>query len=177
MLLYGARMSTCFSFSVVECYWLILCSEGQAWAGLSDRSALITIWLWNESPIAWVWFSAVSEAEKSESVKAGHLIKAHCEISDGALQTCRYEDGIELLQEVNLKVESEPDKGALVTQSSPSSYSRVYECKADDDVKDFKVKGDKLIFFLAIYLYSSVVNTLMAFNISKSKSQSSSYTL
>ncbi|XP_032423838.1 obscurin-like protein 1 isoform X8 [Xiphophorus hellerii] len=86
--------------------------------------------------------AAVSEAERSESVEAGNLIRVHGEISDPAVQTCWYEDGIQS----SLEVQSKPDKGALVMESSLSSCSVVYECKADDGDKDFKVKAPPVTF-------------------------------
>ncbi|XP_023192526.1 obscurin-like protein 1 isoform X7 [Xiphophorus maculatus] len=86
--------------------------------------------------------AAVSEAERSESVEAGNLIRVHGEISDPAVQTCWYEDGIQS----SLEVQSKPDEGALVMESSLSSCSVVYECKADDGDKDFKVKAPPVTF-------------------------------
>lgn len=82
----------------------------------------------------------------------------HGEISDPAVQTCWYEDGIQS----SLEVQSKPDEGALVMESSLSSCSVVYECKADDGDKDFKVKGDMLSFILASYFHSSVVLTTLS---------------
>ncbi|XP_021180744.2 obscurin-like protein 1 isoform X11 [Fundulus heteroclitus] len=90
--------------------------------------------------------AAVPEAERSTSVKAGNLVKVHCEISDDAVQTCWYEDGIALLPQSNLEVQSDPDKGTRVTESDPSSDSEVYESKADDDDNDFKVKAPPVTF-------------------------------
>ncbi|XP_027878727.1 obscurin-like protein 1 isoform X8 [Xiphophorus couchianus] len=86
--------------------------------------------------------AAVSEAERSESVEAGNLIRVHGEISDPAVQTCWYEDGIQS----SLEVQSKPDEGALVMESSLSSCSVVYECKADDGDKDFKLKAPPVTF-------------------------------
>ncbi|XP_014827499.1 PREDICTED: obscurin-like isoform X10 [Poecilia mexicana] len=86
--------------------------------------------------------AAVSEAERSKSVEAGNLIRVYGENSDPADQTCWYEDGIES----SLAVQSKPDKGALVMESSLSSCSGVYECKADDGDKDFKVKAPPATF-------------------------------
>ncbi|XP_014915326.1 obscurin isoform X9 [Poecilia latipinna] len=86
--------------------------------------------------------AAVSEAERSESVEAGNLIRVYGENSDPADQTCWYEDGIES----SLAVQSKPDKGALVMESSLSSCAGVYECKADDGDKDFKVKAPPATF-------------------------------
>ncbi|XP_017158791.1 obscurin-like protein 1 isoform X10 [Poecilia reticulata] len=86
--------------------------------------------------------AAVSEAVRSESVEAGNLIRVHGENSDPAVQTCWYEDGIES----SLAVQSKPDKGALVMESSLSSCSGVYECKADDGDKDFQVKAPPVTF-------------------------------
>ncbi|XP_043988664.1 obscurin-like protein 1 [Gambusia affinis] len=81
--------------------------------------------------------AAVSEAERSEPVEAGNLIRVHDEISDPAVQTDWYEDEIES----SLEVQSKPDKGALT-----SSCSGACECKADDGDKDFKVKAPPVTF-------------------------------
>ncbi|XP_054908733.1 obscurin-like protein 1 isoform X6 [Poeciliopsis prolifica] len=84
--------------------------------------------------------AAVSEAQRSESVEAGNLIRVHGEIP--AVQTCCSEDGIES----SLEVQSKPDKGAVVMESSLSSCSGVCECEADDGDKDFKVKAPPVTF-------------------------------
>ncbi|XP_015242829.1 PREDICTED: obscurin-like protein 1 isoform X14 [Cyprinodon variegatus] len=97
--------------------------------------------------------AAVPEAEKGSSVEADNLIKVHCEISDPAVQTRWYEDGIELLPKSNVELESEPNEGALVMEAALSSYSGVFHYKADDDDdddddgdKDFKVKAPPVTF-------------------------------
>ncbi|XP_038138829.1 obscurin-like protein 1 isoform X6 [Cyprinodon tularosa] len=90
--------------------------------------------------------AAVPEAEKGSSVEADNLIKVRCEISDPAVQTRWYEDGIELLPKSNVELESEPNEGALVMEAALSSYSGVYHYKADDGDKDFKVKAPPVTF-------------------------------
>ncbi|CAI5656774.1 unnamed protein product [Oreochromis niloticus] len=77
--------------------------------------------------------AAVPEAERSDPLEAGGLIKPQCEISHSPIQTCLNEDGIKLLPESELNVDSESKKRTLVMKSATSSCSGVYNCKTDDD--------------------------------------------
>ncbi|XP_023140942.2 obscurin-like protein 1 isoform X15 [Amphiprion ocellaris] len=77
--------------------------------------------------------AAVPEAEENNSVEAGSLTKLQCEISDPAIQTYWYEDGIKLLPESRISISSENNKRTLVMTSATSSCSGVYDCKTDDD--------------------------------------------
>ncbi|XP_072253989.1 obscurin-like protein 1 [Leuresthes tenuis] len=77
--------------------------------------------------------AAVPEAERSMSVEAGSLIKLQCERSKPAIQTCWHGEGVELLPESNIKIVSESSKATLVMKSATSSYSGVFDNKADDD--------------------------------------------
>ncbi|XP_025759572.1 obscurin-like protein 1 isoform X4 [Oreochromis niloticus] len=77
--------------------------------------------------------AAVPEAERSNPLEAGGLIKPQCEISHSPIQTCLNEDGIKLLPESELNVDSESKKRTLVMKSATSSCSGVYNCKTDDD--------------------------------------------
>ncbi|XP_061579893.1 obscurin-like protein 1 isoform X3 [Cololabis saira] len=85
--------------------------------------------------------AAVPEAEGSESVEAGSLIKQQCETSDPAVQTRWCEDGVKLLPESGVKIQSESNNGTVM-KSAASSYSGVCDCKADDgsDFIDFCVE-------------------------------------
>ncbi|XP_004559239.3 obscurin isoform X8 [Maylandia zebra] len=77
--------------------------------------------------------AAVPEAERNDPLEAGGLIKPKCEISHSAIQTCLIEDGIKLLPESELNVDSKSKKRTLVMKPATSSCSGVYNCKTDDD--------------------------------------------
>ncbi|XP_042078433.1 obscurin-like protein 1 isoform X14 [Haplochromis burtoni] len=77
--------------------------------------------------------AAVPEAERNDPLEAGGLIKPKCEISHSAIQTCLNEDGIKLLPESELNVDSKSKKRTLVMKPATSSCSGVYNCKTDDD--------------------------------------------
>uniref|UniRef100_A0A667Z7N4 Obscurin like cytoskeletal adaptor 1b n=1 Tax=Myripristis murdjan TaxID=586833 RepID=A0A667Z7N4_9TELE len=72
-----------------------------------------------------VWFLAVPEAEKSKSVEAGNPIILQCEISDPARQTCWYKDGIKLVPQFGINIQSEGSKRTLVIQSATSTCSGI----------------------------------------------------
>lgn len=117
---------------------------------LHGKDDVITV-QWMEIPIAPVWFSALTEAERSKSVEAGSLINLQCEIADQTGQSSRCEDGIKVSQYLGTNIDSEDDKWTLAVMSATSSSSGVYSCKTDDDSdsNDFyvEVKGDILSFF------------------------------
>nr|XP_046260552.1 obscurin-like protein 1 isoform X6 [Scatophagus argus] len=77
--------------------------------------------------------AAVPETERNESAEAGSPIKLQCESSDPTNQTCWYEDGIKLLPNSGINVDSEDNQRTLVMKSTTSSSSGVYSCKTDDD--------------------------------------------
>ncbi|XP_005736946.1 obscurin-like protein 1 isoform X13 [Pundamilia nyererei] len=77
--------------------------------------------------------AAVPEAERNDPLEAGGLIKPKCEISHSAIQTCLNEDGIKLLPESELNVDSKSKKRTLVMKPATSSCSGMYNCKTDDD--------------------------------------------
>ncbi|XP_008299430.1 obscurin-like protein 1 isoform X8 [Stegastes partitus] len=81
--------------------------------------------------------AAVPEAEGNKSVEAGSLTTLQCEISDPAIQTYWYEDGVKLLPESRISLSSENNKRTLVMTSATSSCSGVYDCKSGDDDSDF----------------------------------------
>ncbi|KAK2906321.1 hypothetical protein Q8A73_010264 [Channa argus] len=85
--------------------------------------------------------AAVPEAERNKSVEAGSLNKLRCDFSDHASQTYWCEDGIKLLPNSGINIDSECNKGTLVMKSATSSCSEVYSCKTDDsDFDDFCVE-------------------------------------
>ncbi|XP_028249497.1 obscurin-like protein 1 isoform X10 [Parambassis ranga] len=77
--------------------------------------------------------ATVPEAERRKSVDAGSLIKLQREISDPATHTCPYEEGVKLLPDSRINVDSGSNKRTLVMKSATSSCSGVYDCKTDDD--------------------------------------------
>ncbi|KAG7466821.1 hypothetical protein MATL_G00146350 [Megalops atlanticus] len=82
----------------------------------------------------------VKEVEKNKSFEAGCPIVLHCEISDPTGQVCWYKDGIQLLPQTGIEIQSEGTMRTLVIQSSEYSSSGVYSCKTADDFIEIYVE-------------------------------------
>ncbi|XP_061082557.1 obscurin-like protein 1 isoform X7 [Conger conger] len=86
-----------------------------------------------------VRFSTIQEVQKSKSVEAGRPIVLHCEISDSTAPVSWFKDGLQLLPQSGVVVQSEGSKRTLILQSSGFSTSGVYSCKTADDIIEFYV--------------------------------------
>ncbi|XP_035248901.1 obscurin-like protein 1 isoform X9 [Anguilla anguilla] len=86
-----------------------------------------------------VKFSAIQEVQKSKSIEEGRPVVLHCEISDSTAQVSWYKDGLQLLPQSGVVVQSEGTKRMLILPSSGFSSSGVYSCKTADDVIEFYV--------------------------------------
>lgn len=100
-------------------------------------------------------FSTIQEVQKSKSVEAGQPIVLHCEVSDSTGQVSWFKDGLQLLPQSGVVVQSEGTKRTLILQSSGFSTSGVYSCKTADDIIEFYVdiKGDIRSFFTSYFLF------------------------
>ncbi|XP_036397350.1 obscurin-like protein 1 isoform X2 [Megalops cyprinoides] len=90
-------------------------------------------------PASPVRFRAVPAIERNKSIEAGCPIVLHCEISDPTAQVCWYKDGIEILPQFGIEIQSEGTTRTLTIESAELSHSGVYSCDAVDDVIAFKV--------------------------------------
>ncbi|KAJ8349563.1 hypothetical protein SKAU_G00246930 [Synaphobranchus kaupii] len=81
----------------------------------------------------------VKEVQKSKSIEAGHPIVLHCDITDSTAQVSWYKDGLQLLPQYGVEVQSEGTMRTLILQSSEFSSSGVYSCKTADDIMEFYV--------------------------------------
>ncbi|XP_014019364.1 obscurin isoform X5 [Salmo salar] len=86
-----------------------------------------------------VRFSAAPEVERNTSIEAGCPIVLKCELSDPSGQICWYKDGIKLLPQYGIHIQSEGTMRTLVIQSATFSSSGVYSCKTADDISEFYV--------------------------------------
>ncbi|KAG5834021.1 hypothetical protein ANANG_G00282200 [Anguilla anguilla] len=86
-----------------------------------------------------VKFSAIQEVQKSKSIEEGRPVVLHCEISDSTAQVSWFKDGLQLLPQSGVVVQSEGTKRTLILPSSGFSSSGVYSCKTADDVIEFYV--------------------------------------
>ncbi|XP_041719203.1 obscurin-like protein 1 isoform X2 [Coregonus clupeaformis] len=86
-----------------------------------------------------VRFSAAPEVERNTSIEAGCPIVLQCELSDPSAQICWYKDGIKLLPQYGIHIQSEGTMRTLIIQSATFSSSGVYSCKTADDISEFYV--------------------------------------
>ncbi|KAJ8253111.1 hypothetical protein GJAV_G00209250 [Gymnothorax javanicus] len=86
-----------------------------------------------------VKFSAIQEIQKNKSVESGRPIVLRCEISDSTAPVSWYKNGLQLLPQSGVVVQSEGTKRTLILQSSEFSSSGVYSCKTADDIIEFYV--------------------------------------
>ncbi|XP_016150066.1 obscurin-like isoform X7 [Sinocyclocheilus grahami] len=84
-------------------------------------------------------FSAVPEIEKSKSVEAGWPIILQCEISDPTALVQWYKDGLQLLPQSGVYIQSQHTMRTLVIQSANVSHSGFYSCNTADDISEFFV--------------------------------------
>ncbi|XP_050974235.1 obscurin-like protein 1 isoform X12 [Labeo rohita] len=86
-----------------------------------------------------VMFSAVPEIEKNKSVEAGWPIILQCEISDPTALVQWYKDGLQLLPQSGVDIQSQHTMRTLVIQSANVSHSGFYSCNTADDISEFFV--------------------------------------
>ncbi|XP_016375660.1 LOW QUALITY PROTEIN: obscurin-like [Sinocyclocheilus rhinocerous] len=86
-----------------------------------------------------VMFSAVPEIEKNKSVEAGWPIILQCEISDPTALVQWYKDGLQLLPQSGVYIQSQHTMRTLVIQSANVSHSGFYSCNTADDISEFFV--------------------------------------
>ncbi|KTG43782.1 hypothetical protein cypCar_00009181 [Cyprinus carpio] len=86
-----------------------------------------------------VRFSALPEIARNKFIEAGCPIILQCEISDPTAQVSWLKDGVELLQDSGLDIQSEGTIRRMIIQSAELKNSGVYSCEAVDDCIAFKV--------------------------------------
>ncbi|XP_062312295.1 obscurin-like protein 1 isoform X7 [Osmerus eperlanus] len=86
-----------------------------------------------------VRFSALPEIARNKFVEAGCPIILQCEVSDPAEQVCWQKDGVELLPERELEIQSEGPLRAVRIESAEFRHAGLYCCEAVDDRIEFKV--------------------------------------
>lgn len=112
-----------------------------------------TFFLQYLKPIALpVTFSALQEADRSKSVLEGCAIVLSCELTrDSSTQVHWYKDGLKLLQQDNVEIQSEGPRRALFIHSAEQAHSGTYQCSTVDDTVTFKVDVQGEL-FLALFL-------------------------
>ena len=95
--------------------------------------------------LAPVKFSAMSEADQTQTVMVGCPVALLCELSDPNGQVHWYKDGAKLIPPPGVDIQSDGNIRRLTIQSAQSSHSGVYQCETKDDAIQFSVdvKGDK----------------------------------
>uniref|UniRef100_A0AAY4BIK5 Obscurin like cytoskeletal adaptor 1b n=1 Tax=Denticeps clupeoides TaxID=299321 RepID=A0AAY4BIK5_9TELE len=88
--------------------------------------------------------SALPVIKREKSIEAGCPFELQCEISNPSAPVCWYKDGLPLLPQNGLSIQSEDSSRSLVVPSADLFHSGVYSCNSEDDVIIFKVdvKGD-----------------------------------
>ncbi|XP_044222762.1 obscurin-like protein 1 isoform X12 [Thunnus albacares] len=87
-----------------------------------------------------VKFSELQETDRNKSVQEGCPIVLSCELShDSSAHVDWYKDGMKLLQQNNVEIQSDGLTRSLVIHSAESIHSGSYECSTADDTITFKV--------------------------------------
>ncbi len=84
-------------------------------------------------------FSELPEIARNKFIEAGYPIILQCEISDPTAQVSWLKDGVELLQDSGLDIQSEGTMRRMIIQSAELKNSGVYSCEAVDDRIAFRV--------------------------------------
>ncbi|XP_028846705.1 obscurin-like protein 1 isoform X3 [Denticeps clupeoides] len=83
--------------------------------------------------------SALPVIKREKSIEAGCPFELQCEISNPSAPVCWYKDGLPLLPQNGLSIQSEDSSRSLVVPSADLFHSGVYSCNSEDDVIIFKV--------------------------------------
>ncbi|KAM3607072.1 uncharacterized protein V6R79_001471 [Siganus canaliculatus] len=87
-----------------------------------------------------VKFSDLKEAERNWTIQEGSPIHLSCEIShDPSAQVDWLKDGIKLLPQNNMDIQSDGLTRTLLIHSAEQKHSGTYECSTSDDTITFKV--------------------------------------
>ncbi|XP_049449257.1 obscurin-like protein 1 isoform X13 [Epinephelus fuscoguttatus] len=87
-----------------------------------------------------VKFSELQESDRSKSVQEGSPIVLSCELShDSSAHVDWYKDGMELLPQNNMEIQSDGLTRTLLIHSAENIHSGTYECSTSDDTITFKV--------------------------------------
>lgn len=90
-------------------------------------------------------FSELQETDRNKTVQEGTPIVLRCDLShDSSAHVEWYKDGMKLLPQNNMEMQSDGVTRTLLIQSAESIHSGTYECSTSDDILTFKVdvKGD-----------------------------------
>lgn len=101
-----------------------------------------------------VKFSELQETDRNKSVQEGTPIILSCELShDPSAHVDWYKDGMELLPQNNVEIQSDGLTRMLLIYSAEKIHGGTYECSTSDDTVTFKVdvKGDLFLFLLSSY--------------------------
>ncbi|CAL8240671.1 unnamed protein product [Merluccius merluccius] len=86
-----------------------------------------------------VKFSAMSEADQTQTVMVGGPVALLCELCDPNGQVHWYKDGAKLTPQCGVDIQSDGNVRRLVIQSAQRSHSGVYRCETKDDAIQFSV--------------------------------------
>ncbi|XP_074514165.1 obscurin isoform X1 [Sebastes fasciatus] len=87
-----------------------------------------------------VKFSELQETGRSMSVREGSPIVLSCELShDPSAHVDWYKDGMELLPQNNMEIQSDGLTRTLLIHSAENTHGGTYECSTSDDTITFKV--------------------------------------
>lgn len=99
-------------------------------------------------------FSELQENDRKKNIRQGDAIVLSCTLThEPSAHVHWYKDGVELLPQINLEIQSDGLTRRLVIQSAETKHSGTYECSTSDDAVTFKVdvKGDLFVFLLCSY--------------------------
>lgn len=97
-------------------------------------------------------FSDIQETDKNKNIQEGTPIVLSCELShDPSTHVDWYKDGMKLLPQNNVEIQSEGLTRTLLIQSAERIHSGIYKCSTSDDALVFKVavKGDLFLSLLS----------------------------
>ncbi|KAG7502171.1 obscurin 1 isoform X10 [Solea senegalensis] len=87
-----------------------------------------------------VKFSELQETDKNKSIQEGATIVLSCELAlDPSAHVDWYKDGMELLPQDNVEIQSDGLTRTLLIHSAESKHGGTYECSTSDDTVTFKV--------------------------------------
>lgn len=95
--------------------------------------------------------SELQEGDTKQNVQEGTPIVLSCKVShDPSAHVAWYKDGMKLLPQSNMDIESDGLTRTLRIQSAERKHSGTYECSASGDTLIFKVevKGDVQYLYL-----------------------------
>ncbi|XP_036425828.1 obscurin isoform X11 [Colossoma macropomum] len=131
----GLNIQTDENLRILSVQSAKLSDSGHYTCGIPDNAVSFKV----DVQVPPIRFSALPEVARNKFIEAGCPIVLQCEISDPTAQVSWLKDGVPLLQQAGLDIQSEGTMRTMIIHSAELKHSGVYSCETRDDRIAFKV--------------------------------------